>query len=63
MATILYFTKTVRATQADACASRGASAELILFPGVRYERQQPEAPAKSRRRGGRATHDVIDLPD
>lgn len=49
--------KGLRATR----SSRGGSAEIVIFPGVRYERA-PEAPATSVKR--RATQrDRIELPD
>jgi len=39
-----------------------ASAELIFFPGVRYERAEPSSPPPKRQARGRA-HDQIELPD
>jgi len=40
----------------------GESAELIFFPGVRYEREEPQSPSPKRKARGRS-HDQIDLPD
>lgn len=54
MATILEFKSVPRLTEASVLASYGAapSAEIVFFPGVRYENDtgEPEAtPAKAKR--------------
>lgn len=41
----------------------GVSAELIFFPGVRYERVVEAAPRKCRAKCRGRAHDQIDLPD
>ncbi len=55
MATILEFKSVPRPTEASVLAAYGAaqSAEIVFFPGIRYEQDtgEPEAtPAKARRR-------------
>ena len=64
MATILDFRpRGQTATDETSGVPRALSAELIFFPGVRYERAEPEAgPKRSRKRRTRP-HDSIDLPD
>ncbi len=60
MATILEFKIAPKPSAASVLAAYGAgqSAEIVFFPGVRYERQEgPEAkPRKSKRR-----RDTLDL--
>ncbi len=63
MATILNFSKTARVGTPNTGETGRGSAELILFPGVRYERHEPEAQPKKRRRRAQTTHDVMDLPE
>jgi hypothetical protein len=52
MATILEFRPTGRSQLPPALKSGrgGVSAEIVFFPGVRYERWQKETPSKSRRK-------------
>ena len=68
MATILDFRSATTkrasgpiANEALAVAEAG-SAELIFFPGVRYERAEPAPRKRSAKSRGRA-HDQIELPD
>lgn len=68
MATILDF-RAVTAKRAggpiasDALAAQGGSAELIFFPGVRYERVAEPAVRKRRAKSRGRAHDQIELPD
>lgn len=68
MATILDFRPATyersreTAARAGGTTSQSASAELIFFPGVRYERAEPQSAPRKRKARGRA-HDQIDLPD
>jgi hypothetical protein len=68
MATILDFRATTKraggasATEALA-AAEGGSAELIFFPGVRYERMVEPAPRKRSAKSRGRAHDQIELPD
>jgi hypothetical protein len=64
MATIIEFrTRSQLQERLAASGSRGESADVVLFPGVRYEREEPakEAP---RSRGRRSRQrDRLDLDD
>lgn len=60
MATILDF-KPVQVDRTTASRAAQASAELIFFPGVRYERHEPE-PNLERNRTKRR-HEMLVLPD
>jgi hypothetical protein len=67
MATILEFRPAAGSCRAaDATggptAAAARSAELIFFPGVRYERHE-QTPAPKSRGKRRRPHDLIDLPD
>jgi hypothetical protein len=42
---------------------RPLSAELIFFPGVRYERHEPVEQAPPQRSKRRRAHEVLELPD
>jgi hypothetical protein len=61
MATILEFRNSTQR------AGRGTTAacEVIIFPGVRYERwdEIPPAPAKAKRRSRAKSHDHLEIPD
>jgi hypothetical protein len=60
MATILDF-KPVQAGRTTPSRAAHSSAELIFFPGIRYERHEPE-PAPERERKKRR-HEMLVLPD
>jgi hypothetical protein len=61
MATILEFKTVPKATAASVLAAYGAgqSAEIVLFPGVRYERHAEEAAVKPKR--GASRRDTLEL--
>jgi hypothetical protein len=74
MATILEFrpaaSRGPQQLSGDPAMSASSSAELIFFPGIRYERdvaacEQPvrQAAAKGARKRRARAHDSIDLPD
>jgi hypothetical protein len=63
MATILEFRD--RSSKADAGAgkaTRDGPADVVIFPGVRYERQSEPRPARARGRRSRQ-HDRLELED
>lgn len=68
MATILDFRPATGKRASGACANEalaggeGISAELIFFPGVRYERAEPAPRKRSAKSRGRS-HDQINLPE
>jgi hypothetical protein len=61
MATILEFGSLPRPTTPSAFAATGASAsaEIVLFPGVRYEREPEKAESKPKR--GKHRRDTLEL--
>ena len=60
MATILEFRSAPRPAPASELAMEpGQMAEIVLFPGVRYERAEEEEPAKPKRT--RRRHDTIEI--
>jgi|CXWK01.1.fsa_nt_gi hypothetical protein len=60
MATILSFKPSARSAQGSAAASHGVPAEIVFFPGVRYERwNEPVKPQKKKR----TRRDKINLKD
>lgn len=63
MATILEFKVALKPTAASVLAAYGAgqSAEIVLFPGVRYERHG-EGPAATTKKTKRR-RDTLDLED
>ncbi|MEQ1696282.1 MAG: hypothetical protein ABL901_10635 [Hyphomicrobiaceae bacterium] len=69
MATILDFQaatmKRASGLSANEALAEGAGgpAELIFFPGVRYERMDTPAPRKRSAKSRGRAHDQIDLPD
>jgi hypothetical protein len=69
MATLLQFSRPVTQPAQAAETSRAARqspAELIFFPGVRYERHAPEQPrerTREQRPRKRAPRDRLDLPE
>lgn len=62
MASILEFKRSTYRASAQAMRD-GATAEIVFFPGVRYERMSdtPEPAPKQKRRRSRRTRDRIDL--
>jgi hypothetical protein len=62
MATILEFKAAPKPTAASVMAAYGAgqSAEVVLFPGVRYERHDEE-PEATKSRKSKRSRDSIDL--
>jgi len=63
MATILEFrAQDLKATTAAHRAERTGSAEVVIFPGVRYERCGEPPPVKSRGRRSRQ-RDRLELED
>jgi hypothetical protein len=63
MATILEFRD--RSTRTDVTSGktvRGGPAEVVIFPGVRYERYEEPRPARTKSRRSRQ-HDRIELED
>ena len=61
MATILEF-KPGCQSRANAEGDARQTAELIFFPGVRYERHEP-AELQPPRRKRRRQHEMMELPD
>lgn len=63
MATILEFRSVARTEPASALAGRGLErvGEIVLFPGVRYERLPEKAEAKPKR--GKSRRDSIEIDD
>ena len=64
MANILEF-RAAASKLAD-CSDRtsvGCSAEIVLFPGVRYERHEDPPPAPKPRNKARRRRDTLTLPD
>ncbi len=63
MASIVEFRRPSLSDRQSAPKSGSGSAEIVLFPGVRYERQDDELaePAPSRRRARRRDH--LDFDD
>ena len=62
MATILEF-RAANAGRATSCGSvQTGSAELIFFPGVRYERAEPAPSPRTRGKRSQNQHDRMDLP-
>jgi hypothetical protein len=61
MATILEFRNQERSTTLPAFSANraSASAEIVLFPGVRYERQTEKDEEKSKR--GKRRRDTLEL--
>jgi hypothetical protein len=61
MATILEFKCGTRPTAASVLAAYGAgqSAEIVLFPGVRYERQDETADTKAKK--SKRRRDTLEL--
>ncbi len=61
MATILEFKYVSRPTVASVLAAHGVSqsAEIVLFPGVRYERHVETEESKQKR--GKPRHDKLEL--
>ena len=61
MATILEFRNQERSTSPSAFSANGASAsaEIVFFPGVRYERQAEKDDEKSKR--GKRRRDTLEL--
>lgn len=55
MATILEFQRGTRKAKADGAAGARRDGEVVLFPGVRYERWS-DAPARERGAGRRHDH-------
>ncbi len=63
MATIIDFNAGKPARSAPP-AAEGATAEIVIFPGIRYERHdEPKAKAASPRRGRRSKPDSTRHPD
>jgi hypothetical protein len=63
MATILDFRAPAAGRPSETAAAKvSGSAELIFFPGIRYERTEIEPPSQARKSGGR-TRDLIELLD
>jgi hypothetical protein len=63
MATILEFRD--RSTKADVASGkpvRGGPADVVIFPGVRYERYEEPQPSRSKSRRSRQ-HDRLELED
>jgi len=67
MATILAFrtpnTSPGAGEAAPASPKQRKSAELIFFPGVRYERAEPATAPSSRRSRRAKPHELIDMMD
>ena len=65
MATILDFrsTGTSQSRGQHKAGNSPASAELIFFPGVRYERAQDAEPVRRKRKRPTRPHDQIELQD
>ena len=62
MATILPFKSIQTARDAvQRAASQAQTAELIFFPGIRYERHEPVKPQTRRKR--RREHEILELPE
>ncbi len=60
MATILSFKPATRSAVSSAVSGHGIPAEIVFFPGVRYERWgEPAKPQKKKR----AKRDKINLKD
>jgi hypothetical protein len=51
---------TKRCTNAD--TKQSATAEIMIFPGVRYERYKPEAPKRSKPKPHRRFFDTLPQP-
>ncbi len=60
MATILEFRATAKQNASGNTATRGG-AEVIIFPGVRYERWEEPAPQKRTR--AKPKRDRMEIPD
>jgi len=61
MATILDFRSVDRPRGRRGGGTQARTAEVVLFPGVRYERWTETAPTAKKR--GRRTRDTIDIND
>jgi hypothetical protein len=65
MATILKFAANQQVSTSEACASRRpTTCEVVIFPGVRYERaSEPECEEPQRAVRTRRERDYLDLVD
>lgn len=62
MATILEFRAANASRAGSAKGANSGSAELIFFPGVRYERAETAPSPRSRGKRRQNQHDRMDLP-
>ena len=62
MAMILTFTPAQPNAARPKAVAGATTAELIFFPGIRYERHEEIPPTAKRRKRSRQ-HEVLELPD